>query len=71
MLDVLAGRLPRAPRLVGRLGLESPFQLAVAPRRYARRYLIDDVPTLFRLLGLALRRRVSARIGPRGAREVS
>lgn len=57
VLDTLAGRLPRAPRWMQRAGLESAFQLAIHPRRYARRYLRDDPPTLARTLVEALRRR--------------
>jgi N-acetylglucosaminyldiphosphoundecaprenol N-acetyl-beta-D-mannosaminyltransferase len=57
VFDTLAGRLRRAPRWVQVAGLESPFQLMIEPRRYARRYLIDDPPTLFRVMWSALRGR--------------
>jgi N-acetylglucosaminyldiphosphoundecaprenol N-acetyl-beta-D-mannosaminyltransferase len=60
VLDTLAGRLPRAPRWMQRAGLESAFQLAIHPRRYARRYLRDDPPTLARTVAEALRQRVRA-----------
>jgi len=46
VFDTLMGRLPRAPRWMQVAGLESLFQLFVAPRRYARRYLLEDPPTL-------------------------
>jgi N-acetylglucosaminyldiphosphoundecaprenol N-acetyl-beta-D-mannosaminyltransferase len=58
VLDTLTGRLPRAPRWMQVAGLESVFQLAIAPRRYARRYLLDDPPTLARVAWEALRRRL-------------
>jgi N-acetylglucosaminyldiphosphoundecaprenol N-acetyl-beta-D-mannosaminyltransferase len=35
-IDMLAGRLPRAPRLVRDLGLESPYRLAQSPQRLRR-----------------------------------
>jgi N-acetylglucosaminyldiphosphoundecaprenol N-acetyl-beta-D-mannosaminyltransferase len=57
VLDVLSGRMPRPPTWVRHGGLESPFRVLTAPRRYAKRYLVDDLPTLARLLRLALRRR--------------
>ncbi len=58
VFDTAVGRLPRAPRWMQRAGLESMFQLLVAPRRYARRYLIEDPPTLARLVAAAIRDRV-------------
>ncbi|HEU4428721.1 MAG TPA: WecB/TagA/CpsF family glycosyltransferase [Myxococcota bacterium] len=51
----IAGRLKRAPRWVQALGLEWVHRLWQEPGRLARRYLIDDVPFAFRLLGHALR----------------
>jgi len=50
VIDVIAGEIPRAPRWMQRGGLESLFQLLVAPRRYARRYLVDDPPMLGRII---------------------
>jgi N-acetylglucosaminyldiphosphoundecaprenol N-acetyl-beta-D-mannosaminyltransferase len=50
-LDFLTGAQSRAPAWVRRLGLEWAFRLASAPRRLARRYLIDSprvVPLLLR-----------------------
>jgi len=58
VFDTLSGRLPRAPRWMQVMGMESLFQLAIAPRRYARRYLIDDPPTLARVAWRALIERV-------------
>jgi exopolysaccharide biosynthesis WecB/TagA/CpsF family protein len=60
-LDVLAGRVPEAPRWMTGVGLEWLFRLAHEPRRLARRYLWDD-PQFFvwmlqsRLLSHASRR---------------
>jgi N-acetylglucosaminyldiphosphoundecaprenol N-acetyl-beta-D-mannosaminyltransferase len=55
VFDVETGRIPRAPRWAQAAGLESVFQLIVAPRRYLKRYLIDDIPTLVRGFVSALR----------------
>lgn len=41
-LDFLTGRVRRAPRWVGRAGLEWLFRLACEPRRLWRRYLVRD-----------------------------
>jgi len=60
VLDTLAGRLARAPRPLQRMGLESLFQLCIRPRRFGRRYLIEDPPTLLRTLFEAVRRRTPA-----------
>jgi N-acetylglucosaminyldiphosphoundecaprenol N-acetyl-beta-D-mannosaminyltransferase len=54
VFDTLTGHLPRAPHWMQVAGLESLFQLALAPRRYARRYLVDDPPTLARVAWHAL-----------------
>lgn len=35
-IDMVAGRFHRAPRLVRRLGLESPYRLAQSPQRFRR-----------------------------------
>jgi N-acetylglucosaminyldiphosphoundecaprenol N-acetyl-beta-D-mannosaminyltransferase len=59
VFDVSLGKLPRAPLWVQQMGLESIFQLIVAPRRYAKRYLIEDVPTLFLALVSAIRIRIT------------
>jgi N-acetylglucosaminyldiphosphoundecaprenol N-acetyl-beta-D-mannosaminyltransferase len=58
VFDTLTGRLRRAPRWMQVAGLESLFQLAIAPGRYARRYLVDDPPTLVRVTWEALRTRL-------------
>jgi len=41
--NFIAGRIPRAPRLLQRLGLEWVHRLAMEPRRLLRRYLRDGV----------------------------
>lgn len=55
--SLLAGQLYRAPVPVQNLGLEWAHRLVQEPRRLARRYLIDDLPFVFILLGAALRDR--------------
>lgn len=45
-LDMLAGRVRRAPGWVQRSGLEWLWRLAQEPRRLFRRYLVDDVAFL-------------------------
>jgi len=42
-LDMLSGRVRRAPRWVQRAGIEWLWRLAQEPRRLFRRYLVDDV----------------------------
>jgi len=42
-LDMLAGRVRRAPRFVQRIGAEWLWRLAQEPRRLARRYLVEDL----------------------------
>ena len=49
-LDVIAGRVRRAPRALQRLGLEWFFRLAQEPRRLWRRYLRSNFAFLWLLL---------------------
>jgi len=42
-LDMLAGRVRRAPPFFQRSGLEWAWRLAQEPRRLARRYLVEDL----------------------------
>ena len=58
-LDLVAGRLRRAPWLLRRIGLEWAFRMVQEPRRLWRRYLVDDLPFLVRemVATLAGRRR--------------
>lgn len=44
VIDSLAGRASRAPRWVGRTGLEWMWRLMLEPRRLAKRYLIEGPP---------------------------
>jgi N-acetylglucosaminyldiphosphoundecaprenol N-acetyl-beta-D-mannosaminyltransferase len=50
VLDLLAGAVRRAPLWVQRGGLEWTYRLAHEPRRLWRRYVLDDMPMLGRLL---------------------
>ena len=49
-LDVLAGNVPRAPAWMQRTGLEWLYRLGREPRRLWRRYVLEDMPMLVRLL---------------------
>jgi len=49
-LDVLAGSVRRAPRWMQSVGLEWAFRLGQEPQRLWRRYLVNDLPLLARLL---------------------
>lgn len=62
VFDVANGRLPRAPKWVQRAGLESGFQILVAPRRYARRYIFNDPPTVVAALREIWRRRLLSKV---------
>jgi N-acetylglucosaminyldiphosphoundecaprenol N-acetyl-beta-D-mannosaminyltransferase len=55
-LDLLAGTVRRAPGWMQRSGLEWSYRLLQEPRRLWRRYLIDDVPMLGRLVVSSVRR---------------
>jgi alpha-1,3-mannosyltransferase len=50
LLDFLAGRFPRAPKLVRQLRLEWAFRLVKEPIRLARRYLIGNLTFIFYVL---------------------
>ena len=58
-LNVAAGFLPRAPRLMQRLGLEWIYRFRQAPRRLFRRYFIKS----WRFIGLAARDQLRRRPG--------
>lgn len=58
-LPFAAGELQRAPRWVGRLGLEWLFRLVHEPRRLSRRYLLEDAPFALSMLAWALRTRLA------------
>jgi N-acetylglucosaminyldiphosphoundecaprenol N-acetyl-beta-D-mannosaminyltransferase len=55
--DFLAGRKPRAPRVLRRLGLEWTHRLASEPRRLWKRYLLQNV----RFAGLVARELTASR----------
>lgn len=55
VLDLLAGVVQRAPLWVQRAGLEWTYRLAHEPRRLWRRYMLDDMPMLGRLLVASMR----------------
>lgn len=42
VIDFLAGRIPRAPTWMARVGLEWAYRLGREPRRLWRRYLVND-----------------------------
>lgn len=48
--DIVAGRIPRAPRWMQRAGLEWLYRLRQEPRRLWRRYLLNDLPLFVKLL---------------------
>jgi N-acetylglucosaminyldiphosphoundecaprenol N-acetyl-beta-D-mannosaminyltransferase len=50
LFDYLAGRVPRAPRMLADNGLEWIFRLAIEPHRMWRRYLIGNPVFLSRVL---------------------
>ncbi len=53
----VCGDVKRAPKWMQRLGLEWIHRLLQEPRRLARRYLVDDLPFVFKLFASALRNR--------------
>lgn len=54
VLDLLAGKVSRAPVWMQRAGLEWLFRLVQEPGRLWKRYIVDDVPMLARLVVDAL-----------------
>lgn len=49
LFDYYSGRIPRAPLMLRKMGLEWAWRLALEPRRLARRYLLGNVEFLARL----------------------
>ncbi len=60
LFDYIAGRVPRAPRMLADNGLEWIFRLAIEPHRMWRRYLIGNPVFLSRVLVEARRRRITS-----------
>lgn len=60
-VPMAAGVIPRAPRWAQRAGLEWLHRLAIEPRRLARRYLVDDMPYVAKLLAGTAWHRLAAR----------
>jgi N-acetylglucosaminyldiphosphoundecaprenol N-acetyl-beta-D-mannosaminyltransferase len=56
--DFHAGTAPRAPRWMGRAGLEWLFRLATEPRRLWKRYLVTNTRFLWYVAGSLLGRRM-------------
>lgn len=52
-----AGELKQAPRWLQAMGMEWFFRMCQEPRRLFKRYILQDLPFLFPLLGSALRQR--------------
>jgi exopolysaccharide biosynthesis WecB/TagA/CpsF family protein len=61
ILDFLAHRVPRAPRVMRNLGLEWLFRLLIEPTRLWRRYLIGNLVFLWRTLQVVQYRRAPER----------
>lgn len=58
--DLLSGRVPQAPPLLQRLGLEWAFRLVQEPRRLWRRYIFNNPAYLVLLAGQLVRHRSRA-----------
>lgn len=68
VLDLYAGAVTRAPHWMQQTGLEWTFRLVQEPGRLWRRYILDDIPMLARLLVTSPRsERVAAASIPRRA----
>jgi N-acetylglucosaminyldiphosphoundecaprenol N-acetyl-beta-D-mannosaminyltransferase len=57
--SLVSGELARAPVWMRRTGLEWVHRLMQEPRRLTRRYLLDGIPFLIRLLAASARRRTA------------
>lgn len=57
ILDFMAGRFPRAPIVLRKLGLEWAFRLALEPARLSQRYLLGVPVSFYRLTVTLLSRR--------------
>jgi len=63
-LGFVSGTLARAPRWMQDVGLEWLHRLAHEPRRLARRYLVEGIPFLLRVLARSARRRLAGTEAP-------
>jgi N-acetylglucosaminyldiphosphoundecaprenol N-acetyl-beta-D-mannosaminyltransferase len=59
-LSFVSGNVSRAPAWLQRCGLEWLYRLVQEPRRLARRYLLQGIPFMARVLAGSLRRRLTA-----------
>jgi len=57
LFDFYSGTVPRAPRLLRRMGLEWLFRLSIEPRRLFARYVLGNPKFLARVLWLRMRSR--------------
>ncbi len=58
-LSMVAGDTPKAPVWMSRIGLEWLHRLRLEPRRLFERYIVHDLPFVFRLLASSARARFS------------
>jgi N-acetylglucosaminyldiphosphoundecaprenol N-acetyl-beta-D-mannosaminyltransferase len=58
-LSMVAGDTPKAPVWMARIGLEWLHRLRLEPRRLFERYIVHDLPFVFRLLASSARARFS------------
>lgn len=56
--DFVSGQIKRAPKVMQNTGTEWVFRMTQDPDRLIRRYLVDDLPYVLRMLAGAARRRV-------------
>lgn len=54
-ISYLAGSLARAPKIFSKLNLEWLWRIAVEPKRLFKRYILQDLPYLIRLVASVLR----------------
>lgn len=56
--DIISGTLPRAPRWMCDNGLEWLYRMFQDPRRLVKRYLVEDLPFVWRVAYAILRKRL-------------
>lgn len=62
-LSFVAGEVPRAPRMLQKLGLEWMHRLVHEPRRLFKRYVVHDMPFACRLMSHAIATRLRGHKG--------